>query len=204
MNLNSNKISDTINPIRGYFKIETLKDGKVIDTEENHNLIMNSARCSFANLLGGIAGQSIINRFVMGTKGHVDDDVLIPKTALHGFNANRVDLFCGTDMATKGESWNELTFTPSSSISNTKAVDIADGASNSSTADVIVTGCESGQPSITYIFNIAQDAFNGTGQGVVYTECALFTDTKIFSMKTFKGKIKEPSVAFRITWQILF
>ena len=50
MTLNSNKISDNINPIRGYFKIETIKDGKVINTEENHNLIMNSARCSFANV----------------------------------------------------------------------------------------------------------------------------------------------------------
>ena len=190
---------------RGHFKIEVLdKNGKVIDTTENHNIIMNKARCSFSQLLAGIAGQNVINRFVLGTAGHVDDNVLIPKAEVHGLNANRVNLFCGTEASTKGNTWNELTFTPSASITNTKAVDVIDGASNSSTVDIIVSGCEQGEPSVTYIFNISQDAFNGTKDGVVYTEAGLFIDSNIFAMKTFKGKIKEKSVSLRITWQIIF
>ena len=190
---------------KGYFKIEVLdKEGNVISCDERHNLITTKARCSFSQLLAGIAGQNVVNRFVMGTEGHVDDNVLIPKTEIHGFNANRVNLFCGTDASTKGNTWNEVTFIPSASLTNTKAVDVEDGASNNSTVDIIVSGCEQGEPSVTYVFNIAQDAFNGTKDGVVYTEAALFIDSNIFAMKTFKGKIKEKSVSFRITWQIIF
>jgi len=39
---------------------------------------------------------------------------------------------------------------------------------------------------------------------MVYTECAFYTGTNIFSMRTFKGKIKDDTVSLKITWKILF
>nr|DAP72739.1 MAG TPA: hypothetical protein [Caudoviricetes sp.] len=190
--------------IRGHFKIESINSqGEVIDVFEKHNLITNVARNTFAKLLAGISNVSTINRFVIGTKGHVDTDVLHPKDSTTGFDATRTNLFCGTQDSEKNVTWNELKFVPSGNINVTAASNVTDGASNNSTVNIQVTGLDIAEPTVTYTFNIAQDAFNGT-DGIIYTECGLFADDTLIAMRTFKGKVKENTVSFRITWNIIF
>lgn len=189
--------------IKGYLKIETLKDGVVVDTWEKHNLITNVARNTFAKLLAGVNTQNTINKFKMGTKGHVDTDVMVPKDSSTGFDETRTDLFAGSEENEKGTTWNELTFTPSGNITQSLATNVQDNSSNTSTVNITVTGLENSQPSVTYIFNIAQDAFNGSN-GVIYTEAGLFADDQLIAMRTFKGRPKDSSTSFRITWNIIF
>ena len=49
----------------GYFKIECIKNGKVIDSFEDHNAIMRSARRSMAEIFLNRAnnGKQFVNRF---------------------------------------------------------------------------------------------------------------------------------------------
>ena len=60
-------MTENFKKVQGYFKIEAIKDGKVIDTFEHKNLIMDEARYTFAKLLAGIDGTPVINKFVLGT-----------------------------------------------------------------------------------------------------------------------------------------
>lgn len=192
-------------PAAGYFKIECFdKDGKLADTFEKHNLITNVARAEFAKLIAGVSTTQAINRFVMGTKGHVGDDVLTPKDQDTGFTPEVDNIFAGTDAADLNRTWNQITFQPSGNMVNTAALNINDGANNNSTVDIVVTGIESNNPTVTYTINVAQDAFNGLTDGLIYTECGLYTDDNLMAMRTFKGKVKESSVSFRITWNIIF
>ena len=43
-----------------------------------------------------------------------------------------------------------------------------------------------------------------TNDGVVYTEAGLYSGDKLIAMRTFKGKVKESTVAFRIQWSVMF
>ena len=194
--------------IRGYFKIESFdKDGKLLDVFEQHNIVTDVARKSMAHLVAGIVQNNVINKFILGTKGHQGTDVLTPKTATEGFTSERKDLFCDTKVVDI-DSWNKITFTPSGSLEDTKAKDVEDGATNSSTVDVIVdtsvTPSGSEEYSVTYVINIAQDAFNGNNNGVIYTEAGLWADDTLFAYRVFKGKIKESSSSLKITWTLIF
>lgn len=198
--LDSNKT-----PAAGYFKIEAFDSkGNLVDSYEKHNLITNTARAEFAKLIAGISTTQAINRFTMGTKGHVDDDVLTPKDQDTGFTPAVTDLFSGTATENLNKTWNQITFKPSGNMVNTAALNVNDGGNNNSTVDIAVTGIESNNPTVTYTINIAQDAFNGPNDGLIYTECGLYTDDKLIAMRTFKGKVKESSVSLRITWNIIF
>lgn len=191
--------------LKGYFKIECLdKDGNVIDKEEKHNLITNLARIEFAKLLMGVNSGMAINRFVMGTKGHVLEDVLTPKDVDTGFTAAVTNIFSGQESVDCGTTWNQIEFSPSGNLVNTEAHIITDGGNNNSTVDISLHGVEENSPYIQYIFNIAQDAFNGVQNGMIYTECGLYINDKLIAMRTFKGKIKESSVSLRITWNLIF
>lgn len=191
--------------MRGYFCIESIdKNGAVIDKFEKHNLITNLARVEFAKLIAGVNTAGAINRFVMGTKGHVGDDVLTPKDAETGFTPDVMNIFAGQDINDKGTTWNEISFTPSGNLVDTACTDVQDGANNNSTVDISITGIEDNTPSVNYTINVAQDAFNGNNDGIIYTECGLYCNDKLIAMRTFKGKVKESTVSFRITWSIIF
>lgn len=198
-------VDKTEKPLRGYFCIETINNkGEVIDKFEKHNLITNVARAEFAKLIAGINTAGAINRFVMGTKGHVGSDVLTPKDQDTGFTASVTDIFAGQENSDLGTTWNQILFTPSGNMVNTEAQNVSDGANNNSTVDISITGIEQDTPTVTYTINVAQDAFNSLNDGVIYTEAGLYVDTYLIAMRTFKGKIKESSVSFRITWSLLF
>ncbi len=203
MTFSESKIHD--NFLKGYFCIECIdKNGKVTDKFEKHNLITNIARREFAKLVAGITSTGSINRFVMGTQGHVGDDVLTPKDQDTGFNASLTNIFSGTNDDDLNKTWNQITFTPSGNLINTEAQNIVDGANNNSTVDIKVVGLETNEPMTTYTINIAQDAFNGISNGIIYTECGLYIDENLIAMRTFKGKVKDDSVALRITWNLIF
>lgn len=198
---------DNLKPLKGRFRIEVIdKEGNVIDYHEDNNMIMNAARNTMANSVSGLKqSNNFINKFVMGTAGHVGNSILTPKREVHGFMPTRNDLFCGylsdavTDGKKEGVDYCVLTFDPMS-LDN-----VIDGTNNHSKIKVEVTGTQYDEPVITYTIEIAQDAFNGEGEGMVFTECGLFTaNNDIFAMKVFAGKVKEKTVGFRIIWNILF
>lgn len=76
----------------GYFKVECIKDGKVIDVFEDHNTIMRSARRSmaeiFLNRKNIDKNIQFANRFVIGTEGSTISDYT-PKSEQTGFDKNK-------------------------------------------------------------------------------------------------------------------
>lgn len=74
----------------GYFKIECLKDGKVIDVFEDHNTIMRSARRSMAEIFLNFKNgdKEFANAFVLGTEGGFTSEYY-PKTEESGFTKDK-------------------------------------------------------------------------------------------------------------------
>jgi len=191
-------MTDKVKKTTGYFKIEAIKDGKVIDTYEKHNLIMDDARLTFAKFLANINNTPVIDRFVLGTKGHIGaedsdgGDLLTPKNESTGFTSDR-DMLFSEATGTNGVDYEDIQFTVSG-VSGDEVV--ADDTL--STVKCTVDGSN-----VIYEINIDNAACNGTGT-MAFTECAFYTGSSIFSMRTFKGKIKDDTVALRITWRIMF
>lgn len=77
----------------GYFKVECIKDGKVIDIFEDHNTIMRSARRSmaeiFLNRKNIDKNVQFANRFVIGTEGCTFSEYT-PKSEQTGFNKDKL------------------------------------------------------------------------------------------------------------------
>lgn len=194
-------MTDTFNGIRGYFKIEAIKDGKVIDTFEKHNLIMDEARNIFAKMLANINGQPVVDKFVLGNCGHVGadandpsaGDILVPKGETDGFTSDRTMLFA-EETGVLNTNYTFIDFTVDGVSGNT--VTASDGVS---TVTTTVTGNE-----VEYIIDIDNNAMNIGSGSIVYTECAFYAGSEIFSMRTFKGKIKDNTVGLRVTWRIIF
>jgi len=153
---------------------------------------MDKARSTFAKLLANINNQPVINRIVLGNMGHVGSDTLAPKKAADGFVSGRTMLF-SEELGAEGVNYNSLDFTVSGTSGST--VIASDGAS---TVKTTVNGTE-----VDYVIDIDSNSMNGSGI-MVYTECAFYTGSDIFSMRTFKGKVKDDTVSLRITWKILF
>lgn len=188
-------------PKRGYFKIECIDaSGNIIDVFENHNLITHLARVQFAKSVMGVDKACIINNFRLGNKGHQGDDVLVPKDSTTGFNETRTKLFSEELSGIT----NKISFVPSGSTTQTSAQVTSDGSNRNSTVDITLTGVETNEPCVTYTINISQDAFNGDNTGIVYTEAGLYSDDNLIAVRTFKGKIKEDTVSFRIIWSLYF
>lgn len=186
-------MTEQFKKIKGYFKIELIKDGKVIDSEEKHNLIMDNARRTFPNYLSGITGVQPINKLVMGNQGNIAGDILAPKQAIDGFTSDRTMLF-SEESGNLGVDFNELRFTPNGV--NGSVITCDDGVSTIS-SNIIDTD-------VIYEINIHNTSMNGKKGSMIYTEAAFYTGDQIFSMRTFKGKIKEDSVSIKITWKIMF
>lgn len=75
----------------GYFKIECIKDGKVIDSFEEHNTIMRSARRSMAEIFLNSKNNSkeFANKFILGTEGGYISEYF-PKSEESGFNKDKM------------------------------------------------------------------------------------------------------------------
>jgi len=90
-----------------------------------------------------------------------------------------------------------ITFTPPGVLVG-DAVVVEDDLNSGSTVNFNQAGRE-----ITYTIDLDNTAGNG-GSAVTYTEASLYAGDTIFSMKTFRGKIKDSSVLVRIIWKISF
>ena len=86
----------------GQFRIESHYADGTVDVFEEKNLIMDIARNNMARLLGGVTtGESEakpISKFVLGTDGHLDGNILTPKTVgSDGFESTRTNIFSEED-----------------------------------------------------------------------------------------------------------
>jgi len=77
---------------------------------------------------------------------------------------------------------------------------VEDDAASGSTVKILQSGT-----SLSFFIDIATGAANSQDSGTsIFTEAALYANSRIFSMKTFKAKIKDTSVLLRIEWVITF
>lgn len=184
---------DNFNKIKGHFKIISLdSSNNIIDEYSEDNLVMTLARDSVAELLAGINTKNTINKFVIGTQGHITGNILVPKTSNEGFNNSRTELF----------SEESLDYTYSvgfdvPGISSGACTNVTDSGSGNT---VSITQTEK---NVEYTITIDNSVGNDTGT-IAFTEAALYTDNVIFSMKTFGAKVKDSSVKLKIIWTISF
>jgi hypothetical protein len=75
-----------------------------------------------------------------------------------------------------------------------------DDVDSGSTVKVLQT-----DTSVVFTIDIATAAGNSQNDTTsVFTEAALYANGRIFSMKTFKAKVKDSTVLLRIVWTITF
>lgn len=180
-------------PLSGHIIVECLdKLGNVVDKFENHNLIMETARISVSSNACDIALSEPLNKFVLGTNGHISGDYLTPKTEVEGFISSRTELF--------SEELNNFTY-PITFTNPGVPVGACTITSELDTGTTIALTYANND--VKYTIEIPEGAANGTGVAV-YTEAALYAGSSIFSMKCFPGKIKDNTVSLRVIWTIKF
>jgi len=222
------KIEEFVNkPTEGYFKLECLNDkGEVIDVFEQKNMIMFNSKPSVANsTIGVYPPVDYINKIVLGSRGHDvgTGNLLIGRD----FGYQREKLFAEEELGnTYVIVFNPLVRDGEGFISDIKYEAYHEGISTKTVvtankariwAKIINTS------TIEYKIEIDPSNANGPEGVQAWTEAALFTkrgesteydsgnaptgapkNGKIFSMRTFPAKIKEPTTTFRITWRITF
>lgn len=182
-----------IKPVSGHIIIECLdKSGAVVDRFENHNLIMDTARVAIPKLACGLSTASELNKFVIGTEGHITGDFLTPKTDAQGFISSRTQLFSEELV----EFNYPIVFTNPGTATGACVV-VSEPDTGSTIALEYITN------SVQYTIEMPTTAGNGTGISV-FTEAALYAGADIFSMKCFPAKIKDNTVSLRIVWRLIF
>ena len=204
MLLKDEKIFDTVK-VKGEFSIILEKEDGSIEKYEEKNLIMDLARETMAELLGGFGGGSVITKFVLGTKGHVGDNILqYKRVGENGFNTTRTKTFAEED---KNAQFFSLPFNIKSNNRDTKVQGkgYMRGQDPKKGVTCNIERKVNGR-TLTMIYEIPKEAANNPkGDGTIaYTEAAMYCDEKIFSMKTFPARVKEPSVSMKIIWSIIF
>ena len=178
----------------GHILIESINnDGEVIDSYEEKNLIMDKARLAVSSSIAGINNTVPMNKFVIGTEGHITGDYLTPKTEAEGFISSRTELF--------SEELNSYSYPIEFQVPG-----VAEGACS------IISEPDTGSSvylnyvdtDVTFTIEIPELAANNSGNVVVFTEAALYAGGNIFSMKCFPGKIKDNTVSLRVIWTIKF
>jgi len=186
-------MKDFYNKITGHFVLECInKDEKITDRYEDNNLIMDTARVNMCDIITGLSSGLNINKFVLGTKGHVDGDLISPKTSATGFVSSRTQLFSEESL----DFFYPIQFTPANS-EDAAATNIIE-TNVGSTVHILKSGS-----TVTYSIVVPVTAANSTGS-VAYTEAALYAGSRIFSAKCFGAKVKDDTVSLRITWSISF
>jgi hypothetical protein len=197
---------------QGVFSIKAFKTDGTIEEYNEKNLIMDEARSNMAQLVGGVnTGAdtlgSPINKFVIGTLGHVGTNILdYKKVGENDFDSTRTSLF---SEVTAGALNYRIPFNPVGDTTITDAA--ATGTMYSGTTAGSADGTKNtiqrvvADRTVTYTITIpAACANNGGLDPIAYTEAALYAGGEIFSMKTFPARVKEDTVKFEITWSIIF
>jgi len=212
--------------LRGEFSIKAYKKDGSVEVYSDKNLIMDDARVNMAKLIGGLTLGTPINKIVLGTKGHVDPNIIDYKlVGEHNFISSRQFIFSediaadgalgapSADGSTIPNFSYEITFDTASSsldytdvnaqgsISNVgKTITDPNPAVNVCSVQRIINN-----RTCTFIVNIPDYAANSATDGTVaYTEAALYAGPDIFSMKTFPARVKENTVRLELTWSIIF
>jgi len=216
-------LKDEVNkPTEGFFKLECLdKEGNIIDSFEQQNMIMQKSKATVANsTMGQYPQQDFINKIVLGDGGSDNGNLLVGRD----FSFTRINLFAEQNV---GETFTIL-FNPLGRAGNGTAPTLAEfytgdiTAPGTSTVDINIIN----NSTIQYVFDISPGSGNsGGGNGVKpWTEAALYTrrddnvdystdsetigspakNGNIFAMRTFPAKIKDATTTFRITWEIVF
>ena len=184
---------EVVSKPKGHFKIEVLDaNGNVKDTFEQNNLVVNSSRPILAQHM---AGRNVvpINKLVLGTRGHIDDNLMAPKTAAEGFTSAREQLFAEEE----SKFVYNISFSPGQD--NGPAVVNEDNQDAGSTVEIIYAN-----NTITYKFVVAVNAANGETGTVAYTEAGMYAGNDLFCMRTFAVRSKDVSSVLRITWTLIF
>lgn len=86
--------NDLFMPLKGHFHLECLdKDNKVIDSYDEHNMIMTNARKSMSEIFANLSGIKFAHKLVLGTMGCKDGNIFAPKDDIDGFTKSRDRLF---------------------------------------------------------------------------------------------------------------
>lgn len=204
-----------MNNVNGVFSIKSIDiNGNVIDEYIENNLILSTARNSMAGLVGGVTGPNgPINKFVMGTSGHMGSDTTLPvregEDRLGGggiFDSARTNIYSEQLEKTMymiefDLNSPQLTYTQTN-IPGQKRID--DGAFTPDAGTNKITRTVS-ERTLEYSIIIGEANANpDVGGPIPYTEAGLYSGGNLFAMKTFPQKLKEGTVAFIITWTINF
>lgn len=203
----------------GVFTVESFnKNGELIDTYTDKNLIMNLARKNMAELVSGVDAVgsyfgSPINRLVLGTRGYIGTDIT------NNIQVGETDVTLGTFDATRTQLFSEelndlnyhISFNPSgiNDVTDSAAVGTMYTGTTAGAVDATFNTVRrytsgTGGNVVTYEVTVPVECGNVTGQVVTYTEAALYAGDEIFSMKTFPSRNKEGTVLLKLTWNIIF
>jgi hypothetical protein len=204
-------LSDTIKFIGDFSINQYNANDELISSYSDKNLIMDAARKNMAELIAGLANGKVINRFILGTRGHVGTDLLTPKTVggsyTEGiFDSTRLSLF--SEVAPAGTPYWFVDFTPSPLGGAATIADVTNVVNTSETLnDVAVSIAVSGKET-TYTITVPVTSANNPAGPVAYTEAGLVSvsggDVDLFSMKCFPARVKEDTVKLIIVWKIIF
>ena len=205
-------LADTIN-FEGHFTIQQLDEhDNVIDQWEDKNLIMDAARENMAELIAGLSNGKVINRFVIGTWGHVGSDILEPKQVGGTYPEGNFDttrnLLYSVENDQVTSPWWWVDFTPNA-LGGAATIDSVFNKANGgdTTADVAVDIQVSGKETTYTVTVPTSSANNVTGDPIAYTEAGLMSiggTDDLFSMKCFPARVKEDTVKLKIVWKIIF
>jgi len=179
-------LKDIVKKPKGYFKIEQFKNGELIDTFEDNNMIMIDSKGAMRDSIQGIQkgtvngdintnGPIFINTFILGTQGHEIGNILEPKS----FTYNRNDLFSIENNGQVYPITFEPTILPSAPGDNItdEGYDPNLTGSRTENSNVTVTSSDELENKvITYIFEIPEGNANDGGSVIAYTEAALYTN----------------------------
>ena len=196
-------LEDNTNDIVGHFRIELRKDDGTVEVFEEKNLIMDTARENMANLVGGYSLGSPINKFVLGTKGHIGTDVLTFKpVGSYGFDSTRTELFSEESL----DYTYQIDFDTVSSNdieTDTLAIGEMQGSGITSLCSVTRTIFER---SVKFEITIPAEAGNPIdgSNAIGYTEAGLYADDLLFSQKTLSVIAKDETSEIYVSWKIIF
>jgi hypothetical protein len=204
-------MKETYTGLKGIFKIQTYDSkGNLLDEFEEKNLIVDSARLNLAKLIGGFTTGTSINKFVLGTRGHVDNggsyDILIPKTIVNGLDETRTELFSEEeDMYSYSINFQGI----GSSNGNRNVISETDVAVDANTLSTV--SLTNNTRSLIYTIVIPSTVANNlSGQGgtiagtAAFTEAGFYCGTTLFNIKTFPAKVKQLGTTITVTWTLEF
>jgi hypothetical protein len=203
-------------PIKGYFKVESFDyKNNLLETFEEENLIVDTARPNIAELIAGVSSGVPINKFVIGTEGVVNNNIAVAKSISSGLDSTRTKLF--SEETVDGGTSYAITFAGSGNNTGTRVVsreeEFNSGVVDSSTTKITTAVVSSvsitantDTKTVTYVVSIPPTVANyGDGtDGIYYSEAGFYAGSRLFNIKTFQGIKKDNTSTLVITWTLTF